>query len=64
MSTITPVLRIFDYDKAIEFYVNWPGFRHRLNLSSLFYLIAIFDKPRNILWKQKGSIQVFTSLLR
>ncbi|SDC65420.1 glyoxalase superfamily protein [Pedobacter soli] len=22
-----PVLRIFDYDKAIEFYVNWLGFK-------------------------------------
>jgi hypothetical protein len=27
MSTITPIFRIFDYDKAIEFYVNWPGFK-------------------------------------
>jgi catechol 2,3-dioxygenase-like lactoylglutathione lyase family enzyme len=27
MSTITPILRIFDYDKAIEFYVNWLGFK-------------------------------------
>ena len=23
---VIPVLRIFDYDKAIEFYVNWLGF--------------------------------------
>jgi catechol 2,3-dioxygenase-like lactoylglutathione lyase family enzyme len=22
-----PILRIFDYDKAIEFYVNWLGFK-------------------------------------
>lgn len=26
MATITPIFRIFDYDKAIEFYVNWLGF--------------------------------------
>ena len=26
MSTITPILRIFDYGKAIEFYINWLGF--------------------------------------
>jgi catechol 2,3-dioxygenase-like lactoylglutathione lyase family enzyme len=26
MSTITPILRIFDYDKTVEFYVNWLGF--------------------------------------
>ena len=22
-----PILRIFDYDKAVEFYVNWLGFK-------------------------------------
>jgi catechol 2,3-dioxygenase-like lactoylglutathione lyase family enzyme len=27
MSTVSPILRIFDYDKAIEFYVNWLGFK-------------------------------------
>jgi catechol 2,3-dioxygenase-like lactoylglutathione lyase family enzyme len=27
MSVIKPVLRIFDYDKAVEFYVNWLGFK-------------------------------------
>jgi len=26
MSRIIPVLRIFDYDKTIEFYVDWLGF--------------------------------------
>jgi catechol 2,3-dioxygenase-like lactoylglutathione lyase family enzyme len=26
MSIIKPTLRIFDYDKTIEFYVNWLGF--------------------------------------
>jgi len=27
MTTITPIFRIFDYDKAVEFYVNWLGFK-------------------------------------
>ncbi len=27
MSVIKPVLRIFDYDKTIEFYVDWLGFK-------------------------------------
>lgn len=27
MAKIIPILRIFDYDKAIEFYVNWLGFK-------------------------------------
>jgi catechol 2,3-dioxygenase-like lactoylglutathione lyase family enzyme len=26
MPILKPVLRIFDYDKTIEFYVNWLGF--------------------------------------
>ncbi|MBB5636952.1 hypothetical protein HDE68_002865 [Pedobacter cryoconitis] len=26
MTSITPVFRIFDYAKAIEFYIDWPGF--------------------------------------
>ena len=26
MTKAIPILRIFDYAKAIEFYVNWPGF--------------------------------------
>jgi len=26
MSVIKPIFRIFDYDKAIEFYVDWLGF--------------------------------------
>jgi len=26
MSVIKPIFRIFDYDKAIEFYVGWLGF--------------------------------------
>ncbi len=27
MATIIPIFRIFDYDKAIEFYINWLGFK-------------------------------------
>jgi len=26
MAVIKPILRMFDYDKTIEFYVNWLGF--------------------------------------
>ncbi len=26
MHTVIPILRIFDYDKAVEFYINWLGF--------------------------------------
>lgn len=27
MTIIRPILRIYDYDKTIEFYVNWLGFK-------------------------------------
>src|ERR1700748_3916717 len=27
MSKVIPILRIFDYDKMVEFYVNWLGFK-------------------------------------
>ena len=27
MATIKPILRLFDYDKTIEFYVDWLGFK-------------------------------------
>jgi len=27
MSKVIPILRIYDYDKTIEFYVNWLGFK-------------------------------------
>ena len=36
MPTITPIFRIFDYNKAVEFYVNWLGFK-----------IDWEDKPNN-----------------
>ncbi|QNK64461.1 VOC family protein [Pedobacter sp. PAMC26386] len=27
MASITPIFRIFDYAKAIEFYIDWLGFK-------------------------------------
>ncbi|CAN5338394.1 glyoxalase superfamily protein [soil metagenome] len=27
MTTVKPILRIFDYKKAIEFYIDWLGFK-------------------------------------
>jgi catechol 2,3-dioxygenase-like lactoylglutathione lyase family enzyme len=27
MAIITPIFRIFDYDKATEFYIDWLGFK-------------------------------------
>ena len=27
MATVIPTLRIYDYDKTVEFYVNWLGFK-------------------------------------
>jgi catechol 2,3-dioxygenase-like lactoylglutathione lyase family enzyme len=42
MSTIIPVLRIYDYDKTIEFYVNWLGFKvdweHRFEPNTPVYM--------------------------
>ncbi|WP_128544429.1 glyoxalase superfamily protein [Larkinella soli] len=39
---ITPILRIFDYDKAVDFYVNWLGFRidweHRFEDNTPVYM--------------------------
>ncbi|RRB02851.1 glyoxalase superfamily protein [Larkinella rosea] len=40
--TIIPIFRIFDYPKAVEFYVNWLGFtiawEHRFGENSPVYL--------------------------
>ena len=36
MATIIPIFRMFDYDKAIEFYIDWLGFK-----------IDLEDKPDN-----------------
>ncbi len=42
MLHVIPILRIFDYDKAVEFYVNWLGFRidweHRFSDNSPVYM--------------------------
>lgn len=27
MTAVVPILRIFDYDKAIEFYITWLEFK-------------------------------------
>lgn len=39
---VIPILRIFDYDKAIEFYVNWLGFtidwEHRFEENTPVYM--------------------------
>lgn len=40
--SVKPILRIFDYDKAIEFYVNWLGFKidweHRFEENTPVYI--------------------------
>ncbi|MEJ5992859.1 glyoxalase superfamily protein [Pedobacter sp. Du54] len=42
ISKVIPVLRIFDYEKAIEFYVNWLGFtidwEHRFEDNAPIYM--------------------------
>lgn len=42
MATVKPILRIFDYPKALEFYCDWLGFtidwEHRLEADSPVYL--------------------------
>jgi catechol 2,3-dioxygenase-like lactoylglutathione lyase family enzyme len=42
MATATPILRIFDYHKAIEFYRDWLGFsvdwEHRFGENSPVYM--------------------------
>ena len=39
---VIPVLRIFDYDKTVEFYIDWLGFnidwKHRFNDDSPLYM--------------------------
>ena len=35
MSTIKPILRIFDYDKTIEFYINWLGFKNQSEIPGI-----------------------------
>ncbi|MCZ4221727.1 glyoxalase superfamily protein [Pedobacter rhodius] len=41
-NSVKPILRIFDYDKAIEFYVDWLGFtidwEHRFDDNAPIYM--------------------------
>jgi len=41
-NSVKPILRIFDYNKAIEFYVNWLGFKidweHRFDENAPVYM--------------------------
>lgn len=47
MATIKPILRIFDYDKAKAFYIDWLGFKidweHRHDHDSPLYLQVSLD---------------------
>jgi catechol 2,3-dioxygenase-like lactoylglutathione lyase family enzyme len=47
MATVKPILRIFDYDKAREFYLTWLGFRidweHRPAGSPAYLQVALGD---------------------
>lgn len=47
MSTIKPILRIFNYDKAIEFYINWLGFKtdweHKPNHAPIYMQVSLRD---------------------
>ena len=47
MAVVKPILRIFDYQKTIEFYVDWIGFtidwEHRLNDSPVYIQISLGD---------------------
>jgi hypothetical protein len=47
MVTVKPILRIFDYDKALEFYISWLGFHidweHRPEASPVYMQISLDD---------------------
>jgi catechol 2,3-dioxygenase-like lactoylglutathione lyase family enzyme len=47
MAIVKPILRIFDYDKAVEFYVNWLGFKidwkHQPDGSPLYMQVSLRD---------------------
>ena len=47
MATVKPILRIFDYDKALEFYIDWLGFRidweHRPAGSPAYLQVSLGD---------------------
>ncbi len=45
MTIVKPILRIFDYDKAIAFYINWLGFtidwEHRPEAAPVYMQISL-----------------------
>ena len=47
MATVKPILRIFDYTKAIEFYIHWLGFsinwEYRQENTPLYLEISFHD---------------------
>jgi catechol 2,3-dioxygenase-like lactoylglutathione lyase family enzyme len=52
MSKIIPILRVFDYDKAIEFYINWLGFKvdwqHMPDGLPIYFQISLRDIAFNL----------------
>jgi catechol 2,3-dioxygenase-like lactoylglutathione lyase family enzyme len=47
MTTVKPIIRIFNYDKAVEFYINWLGFKvdwkHQPDNVPLYMQISLRD---------------------
>jgi hypothetical protein len=47
MSKIIPIIRIFDYNKAVEFYIGWLGFtidwKHQPNNSPVYMQVSMRD---------------------
>lgn len=47
MATVKPIFRIFDYDKAIAFYVDWLGFQidwqYRADESPVYMQLSLGD---------------------
>lgn len=52
MTAVVPILRIFDYDKAVEFYINWLEFKvdwqHKPEDSPLYMQISKGDVVLNL----------------
>jgi catechol 2,3-dioxygenase-like lactoylglutathione lyase family enzyme len=52
MSKVKPIFRVFDYDKAIEFYVNWLGFKidweHKPGNAPFYIQISLRDVTLNL----------------
>lgn len=52
MSQIRPIFRVFDYDKAIEFYVDWLGFtidwQHKPDNAPFFLQLSLRDVSINL----------------